>query len=69
MTAIDTTQYTIQLESAIRQQDRTLAGIKHFLKVAAEYRNDDPVKRMDGIQAALKKASEYEGRSQQRGRR
>lgn len=53
-----------KLESDIRQKDRTITGMKHWLKVAAEYKNDDPLALIAGVQAALLKASEYEGREQ-----
>lgn len=54
------------MELELKDQNRCLAGMRHWLKVAAEYKNDDPVKRMDGIQAALGKAAEYEPRRTKR---
>lgn len=58
-----------ELEREVRTLNRTLAGQRHFLKIAAEYKHDDPAKRLDGIQAALAKAAEYEPRTQKVGRR
>lgn len=53
-----------ELQSAVRQQDRTITGIKHYLKIAADYQNDDPAKVAEAIQAALGHAAKYEGRKQ-----
>lgn len=53
-----------ELDAAVRQKDRTIEGMKHWIKVAAEYKNDDPMRLIAGIQAALLKAAEYEGRAQ-----
>ena len=58
-----------QLESALRQKDRTIAGIQGWLRVAAEYQNDDPTKLIAGVQAALAKAAEYKGREQNKRRK
>jgi hypothetical protein len=66
---VDYEKRLLDLEREIRQQNRTLAGIQHWLKVAAEYRNDDPVKQVEGMQAAIFKASEYVGRTQRSNRR
>lgn len=66
-----------RLESELRQKDRTIAGLKHWLKVAATYQavpkiktlhDADPLdtlqRTIEGMQAALLKAAEYEGREQ-----
>lgn len=61
-----------ELESTIRQKDRTVEGMKHWLKVAATYKVDhlDPLdvgaawRQIEGMQAALLKAAEYQGREQ-----
>lgn len=57
------------LEAELKDQNRCLAGIRHWLKVAATYQNDDQEKRLDGIQAALAKAAEYEPRVRRNGGR
>jgi hypothetical protein len=57
------------LERQLREQHRVLTGQRNFLKIAAEYKNDDPVKRLDGIQEALKRAADYEPRQEKRRRR
>jgi hypothetical protein len=58
-----------ELESQLREQHRVLTGQRHWLKVAAEYKNDDPAKQLEGMQAALLKASEYQPRQEKRRRR
>ena len=55
-----------ELEAHLRQMDRTIAGMQHFLKIAADYVNEDPAQTMAAIQAALGKAAEYKGREQKR---
>jgi hypothetical protein len=37
----------------IRTLNRCLTGMANFLRIAANYQHDDPVARLDGIQAAL----------------
>lgn len=56
-----------ELENEVRDLNRVITGQRHYLSVAAEYKNDDPAKLIEGIQAALRKAAEYEPR--RRGRR
>lgn len=51
-----------RLEVDVRRADRTVTGMKHFLKIAAEYQNESPEQVVVAIQAALGKASKYEGR-------
>lgn len=55
-------------EAEIRVLNRTITGMRNFLKIASEYKNDDLEKRLDGIQAALAQAAKYEPR-QIKGRR
>lgn len=57
-----------ELDREVRTLNRALTGQRNWLKVASEYKNDDPIKLVEGIQAALKKAAEYEPR-QQNGKR
>lgn len=67
------------LERKLRQKDRTIAGIQHWLKVAGTYKADAGLadtdasvlqRQLEGMQAALLKASEYQGREQKtRGRK
>jgi len=47
------------LRIIVAQQDSTITGMKHYLKVAADYRNEDPEQVLAAIQAALGKASTY----------
>lgn len=61
-------QHVKDLEAEIRVLNRTLTGMRNFVKIAAEYQNDDLEKRLDGIQAALAQAAKYEPR-QIKGRR
>lgn len=63
------TMDTFEIEQELRDQNRCLAGMRHWLKVAAEYQHEDPVKRLDGIQAALTKAAEYEPRTKRNTKR
>lgn len=44
----------------IRELNRCVAGMRHYIGVAAKYKNDDPVALIAGIQAALGKAAEYD---------
>ncbi len=48
------------LVAVVAQQDKTIKGMKHYLKVAADYQNDDSDQVMRAMQAALRKASAYE---------
>lgn len=58
-----------QLAAEVRKLNRILAGQRHYIKVAADYKNDDLQARVDGMQAALKKAAEYDpGAVKRRGR-
>lgn len=58
-----------ELEADIRQKDRTITGIQHYMKIAADYKNDDPAQVLAAIQAALGKAAEYQGRKQNSNKR
>lgn len=71
-----------RLRVELQQRDKTIEGMKHWLKVAAVYRavpkvktlhDADPIdtlqRTVEGIQAALLKASEYEGRRPNRKRK
>lgn len=74
--------YVTELESQVRDLDRCVAGMRHYIKVAAEYKARIPEganltdpgyiealsRQIEGIQAALSKAAEYEPR-RRRGRR
>lgn len=57
-----------ELEQEVRNLNRVLTGMRNYIKIASEYKNDDLEKRMDGIQAALAQAAKYEPR-QIKGRR
>lgn len=48
-----------QLRQEIVSQDKVITGLQHYLKIAADYRNEDPEKTLAAIQAALGKASSY----------
>lgn len=47
------------LRGQVHTLDSTLTGIKHFLKVGADYKNENPEQIIAAIQAALGKAAEY----------
>lgn len=66
------------LEMEVRELARTLVGTQNMIRVAAEYRakpseGEDELsvtkRTLEGVQAALLKASEYQGRTQKRRRR
>lgn len=59
---------TEELQAEIRALNRTITGMRNYLRIASEYKNDDLEKRLDGIQAALSQAAKYEPR-QIKGRR
>jgi len=48
------------LSVQVANQDKVITGMKHYLKVAADYRNDDPAQVLGAIQAALGEAAKYE---------
>jgi len=47
------------LRGMVASQDKVITGMKHYMKVAADYHNDDPAQVLAAIQAALGKASAY----------
>lgn len=49
-----------ELQIRVAAQDKVIKGMKHYLKVAADYQNDDPAQVTAAIQHALGKAAEYE---------
>ena len=51
-----------ELEREARVVNRTITGMRNYIRIAAEYKNDDAIKRLDGIQAALAQAAKYEPR-------
>ena len=57
------------LEAELRQLNRTVTGLQQELIKAGKYTHDDPAKRLEGLQWLLRRAGEYVGRNQQRGRR
>jgi hypothetical protein len=59
---VDPEQRIAELEAEVRVLNRTVTGLRNYLRIASEYKNDDLEKRLDGIQAALGEAAKYEPR-------
>lgn len=62
-------QRVIDLESAVRELNRTVVGMQQALRSAARFKHDDPQKQIEGMQVLIQRAADYAPRPQRRGRR
>lgn len=58
-----------ELESSLRELNRTLVGIQQALRSAARFKHQDPQKQIEGMQILIGKAAEYTPRPQGKRRR
>lgn len=50
------------LEGEVRELRSMVVYLKEQMRIAGNYKNDDTNARVDGVQAALLRGSEYQGR-------
>ena len=63
----DLEKMVLELQNEVRRLNSTVVGLQNELIRAGKYHNEDPEKKVAGIQVKLQHAGEYQGRV--RGRR